>query len=173
MMMLYQMADMESLHHFATSRRSSKTTITFMTKWQERRELLRDFMIRFYTKTLEIAGLSVSMLVLLLTVMISVINSNEFKMALALQEPETIWELKKRPERYIQREEVAGTTINRGGKKGQLAKERMGQECWGIPAPHARTGGVLIFAQRRLKHTDTIFNVVRQNRLHPRESPYY
>jgi hypothetical protein len=30
------------------------------------------------------------MLVLLLTVMISVINSNEFKMALALQEPETI-----------------------------------------------------------------------------------
>jgi hypothetical protein len=68
------------------------------------------------------------MLVLLLTVMISVINSNEFKMALALQEPETIWELKKRPERYIQREEVAGTTINRGGKKGQLAKERMGQE---------------------------------------------
>jgi len=35
--------------------------------------------------------------------------------------------------------------------------------------PHARTGGVLIVAQRRLKLTDTIFNVVRQNRLHPRE----
>jgi hypothetical protein len=35
--------------------------------------------------------------------------------------------------------------------------------------PHARTGGVLIFAHRRVKHTDTIFNVVRQNRLHPRE----
>jgi hypothetical protein len=35
--------------------------------------------------------------------------------------------------------------------------------------PHARTGGVLIFAQRRIKHTDTIFYVVRQNRLHPRE----
>jgi len=34
----------------------------------------------------------------------------------------------------------------------------------GIP-----TGDVLIFAHRRLKHTDTIFNVVRQNRLHPRE----
>jgi len=41
--------------------------------------------------------------------------------------------------------------------------------CWGIPAPHARTGGVLIVAQRRVKHTDTIFYVVRQNRLHPRE----
>jgi hypothetical protein len=35
--------------------------------------------------------------------------------------------------------------------------------------PHARTGGVLIFAHRRVKHTDIIFNVVRQNRLHPRE----
>jgi len=34
--------------------------------------------------------------------------------------------------------------------------------CWGIPAPHARTGGVLIVAQRRVKHTDTIFYVVRQ-----------
>jgi hypothetical protein len=34
---------------------------------------------------------------------------------------------------------------------------------------HARTGGVLILAHRRLKHTDTIFYVVRQNRLHPRE----
>jgi len=43
------------------------------------------------------------------------------------------------------------------------------EECWGIPAPHARTGGVLIVAQRRVKHTDTIFYVVRQNRLHPRE----
>jgi hypothetical protein len=35
--------------------------------------------------------------------------------------------------------------------------------------PHARTGGVLIVAHRRVKHTDTIFYVVRQNRLHPRE----
>ena len=31
------------------------------------------------------------------------------------------------------------------------------------------TGGVLIFAHRRVKHTDTIFYVVRQIRLHPRE----
>jgi len=43
----------------------------------------------------------------------------------------------------------------------------------GFRLPHARTGGVLIVAQRRVKHTDTIFYVVRQNRLHPRESPYY
>jgi hypothetical protein len=35
------------------------------------------------------------------------------------------------------------------------------------------TGDVLILAQRRVKYTDTIFNVVRQNRLHPRESQYY
>jgi hypothetical protein len=41
--------------------------------------------------------------------------------------------------------------------------------CWGFQLPHARTGGVLIVAQRRVKHTDTIFYVVRQNRLHPRE----
>jgi hypothetical protein len=41
--------------------------------------------------------------------------------------------------------------------------------CWGFRRPHARTGGVLIFAHRRVKHTDTIFYVVRQNRLHPRE----
>jgi hypothetical protein len=31
-----------------------------------------------------------------------------------------------------------------------------------IQVPHARTGGVLIVAQRRVKHTDTIFYVVRQ-----------
>ena len=31
------------------------------------------------------------------------------------------------------------------------------------------TGDVLIFAQGRGKHTETIFYVVRQNRLHPRE----
>jgi hypothetical protein len=36
--------------------------------------------------------------------------------------------------------------------------------------PHARTGGVLIVAQRRLSTLRHIFNVVRQNRLHPRES---
>uniref|UniRef100_A0A3N7FSR1 Leucine-rich repeat-containing N-terminal plant-type domain-containing protein n=1 Tax=Populus trichocarpa TaxID=3694 RepID=A0A3N7FSR1_POPTR len=29
--------------------------------------------------------------------------------------------------------------------------------CWGFRLPHARTGGVLIFAHRRVKHTDTIF----------------
>jgi hypothetical protein len=39
------------------------------------------------------------------------------------------------------------------------------------PAPHARTGGVMIFAHRRLKHTDTIFYVVRQIAyIHGRES---
>ena len=43
------------------------------------------------------------------------------------------------------------------------------EKCWGFRLPHARTGGVLIVAQRRVKHTDTIFYVVRQNRLHPRE----
>jgi len=37
--------------------------------------------------------------------------------------------------------------------------------------PHARTGGVLIFAQRRVKHTNTIFYVVRQIAyIHGRES---
>jgi len=45
--------------------------------------------------------------------------------------------------------------------------------CWGFWLPHARIGGVLIVAQRRVKHTETMFYVVRQNRLHPRESPYY
>jgi hypothetical protein len=27
--------------------------------------------------------------------------------------------------------------------------------CWGFRHPHARTGGVLIFAHRRVKHTGT------------------
>jgi hypothetical protein len=35
------------------------------------------------------------------------------------------------------------------------------------------TGDVLIIAQGRVKHTETIFYVVRQIRLHPRESLYY
>jgi hypothetical protein len=45
--------------------------------------------------------------------------------------------------------------------------------CALIPIVGNSTGDVLILAQRRVKHTDTIFNVVRQNRLHPRESQYY
>ena len=45
--------------------------------------------------------------------------------------------------------------------------------CWGFRLPHARTGGVLIVAQRRVKHTGTIFYVVRQNRLHPRERVHF
>ena len=53
--------------------------------------------------------------------------------------------------------------------KEQCCKSSFGNAVLGIPAPHARTGGVLIVAQRRVKHTDTIFYVVRQNRLHPRE----
>jgi hypothetical protein len=56
---------------------------------------------------------------------------------------------------------------------GALGPNHFCNFCWGFRLPHARTGGVLIFAQRREKHTNTIFNVVRQNRLHPRESPYY
>ena len=44
-----------------------------------------------------------------------------------------------------------------------------GMMCWVFP-----TGDVLIIAQTEGKaHGDTIFNVVRQNRLHPRESLYY
>jgi len=46
--------------------------------------------------------------------------------------------------------------------------------CWGIPAPHARTGGVLIVAQRRLKLTDTI--ILRGSANPPTstgESPFY
>jgi hypothetical protein len=35
------------------------------------------------------------------------------------------------------------------------------------------TGDVLIIAQGRVKHTETIFYVVRQIRLYPRESLYY
>jgi len=47
----------------------------------------------------------------------------------------------------------------------------MSEICWGFRLPHARTGGVLILAQWRLKHTDTIFNVVRQIAyIHGRES---
>jgi hypothetical protein len=42
-------------------------------------------------------------------------------------------------------------------------------EVLGFPAPPCADRGLLIVAQRRLKHTDTIFYVVRQNRLHPRE----
>jgi drug/metabolite transporter (DMT)-like permease len=45
--------------------------------------------------------------------------------------------------------------------------------CWGFLHPHARTGGVLIITQGRVKHTEIIFYVVRQIRLHPRESLYY
>jgi len=44
---------------------------------------------------------------------------------------------------------------------------------WVIRLPHARTDGVLIVAQRRLKLTDTIFYVVRQIAyIHGRESLY-
>jgi hypothetical protein len=41
----------------------------------------------------------------------------------------------------------------------------------GIPSPDARTGGVLILAQRRVKHTDTIFTWFGKTAyIHGRES---
>lgn len=48
-------------------------------------------------------------------------------MALALEEPETIWELKKRAERYIQREEVVGATRNRGGNRDNERSDGSGE----------------------------------------------
>jgi hypothetical protein len=41
--------------------------------------------------------------------------------------------------------------------------------CWGIPSPPCADRGCTDSCSSEGKHTDTIFNVVRQNRLHPRE----
>ena len=73
------------------------------------------------------------------------------------------------------RDSLVGTVEKRGISGGQRKRVNVGLEMVMEPLlgnfrhPHARTGGVLIFAHRRVKHTDTIFYVVRQNRLHPRE----
>jgi len=45
-----------------------------------------------------------------------------------------------------------------------------GATCWEFRLPHARTGGVLIVAHRRLKHTEIIFNVIRQITYIPEKS---
>ena len=44
--------------------------------------------------------------------------------------------------------------------------------CWGF-LPPLRNGGVHDHCLKEAKHTDTIFNVVRQNRLHPRERVHF
>jgi len=41
--------------------------------------------------------------------------------------------------------------------------------CWGILAPPCADRGCTDSCSKEAKHTDTIFYVVRQNRLHPRE----
>jgi len=45
--------------------------------------------------------------------------------------------------------------------------------CWGFRLPHARTGGVLIGAQWRVKHTDTILRGSAKPPTSTGESPYY
>jgi hypothetical protein len=42
-------------------------------------------------------------------------------------------------------------------KNDRFVSTNSREDCWGNP-----TGDVLIIAHRRVKHTDTIFNVVRQ-----------
>jgi len=44
--------------------------------------------------------------------------------------------------------------------------------CWGIPAPPCADRWCTDICPKEAKHTDTIFNVVRQNRQHPRERVY-
>ncbi|KAL2491856.1 Retrotrans gag domain-containing protein [Abeliophyllum distichum] len=89
--------------HFASSKRVKKTAISLMQLAQGKDELLKDFIARFNRTTLGIKELQMSTVV---TTMMSGTRSRHFKMSLSKNPPNTMHELLRRGEKYVDAEEA-------------------------------------------------------------------
>ncbi|KAL2533027.1 Uncharacterized protein Adt_06378 [Abeliophyllum distichum] len=89
--------------HFANSKRVKKSSISLMQLVQDKDELLQDFIARFNRATLGIKELQMSTVV---TAMMSGTRNRHFKMSLSKNSPNTMHELLRRGEKYVDAEEA-------------------------------------------------------------------
>ncbi|KAL2504324.1 Retrotransposon gag protein [Abeliophyllum distichum] len=86
-----------------SSKRVKKTAISLMQLVQDKNELLKDFIVRFNKATLGIKELQMSTVV---TAMMSGTRNHHFKMSLSKNSPNTMHELLRRGEKYVDAEEA-------------------------------------------------------------------
>ncbi|KAL2462016.1 Uncharacterized protein Adt_45436 [Abeliophyllum distichum] len=95
--------------HFASSKHVKKTAISLMQLAHENDELLKDFIARLNRATLGIKDLQMSTVV---TAMMSGTRSCLFKISLSKNPPNTMHELLRRGEKYVDAEEAYLITKN-------------------------------------------------------------
>ncbi|KAL2525949.1 Retrotransposon gag protein [Abeliophyllum distichum] len=89
--------------YFASSKRDKKTAIELMQLTQDKDKLLKDFIARFNRATLGIKDLHMSAIV---TAMISRTRSRSFKMSLFKNLSDSMHELLRRWDKYVDADEV-------------------------------------------------------------------
>ncbi|KAL2513295.1 RNase H domain-containing protein [Abeliophyllum distichum] len=132
--------------YFASSKRAKKTTIGLMQLTQDKDELLKDFIAWFNRATLGIKDLQMSDVV---TAMMKGTRSHLFKMSLSINPPDTMHELLRMRDKYVDAEEAffitkAQKNYARGNRSTSMDKnERFSQnitfndeDLEGITCPH-------------------------------------
>ncbi|KAL2511983.1 Retrotransposon gag protein [Abeliophyllum distichum] len=119
---------------FASSKRVKKTAISLMQLAQGKDELLKDFIARFNRATLGIKDLQMSAIV---TTMMSGTQSRPFKMSLSKNPSDTMHELLKRREKYVDADEAYLITKS---MKNQSELEFNKRKTWDEPEPRNNRG---------------------------------
>ncbi|KAL2526780.1 Ribonuclease H [Abeliophyllum distichum] len=107
--------------YFASSKRAKKTAIGLMQLTQDKDELLKDFTARFNRATLGIKDLQMSAVV---TAMMNGTHSHPFKMSLPKNPPDTMHELLRRGDKYVDAEEAFFITKGMKDRESNKRKAR-------------------------------------------------
>ncbi|KAL2453442.1 Uncharacterized protein Adt_49058 [Abeliophyllum distichum] len=111
--------------YFAISKRAKKTTIGLMQLTQDKDELLKDFIARFNRATLGIKDLHMSAVV---TAMMNGTHSHPFKMSLSKNPPDTMHELLRRGDKYVDAEEAFFITKGMKDRKELESNKRKARD---------------------------------------------
>ncbi|KAL2526515.1 Uncharacterized protein Adt_11569 [Abeliophyllum distichum] len=108
---------------FSSSAQKKKTTMGLMQISQEKGESLREYLSRFNRATLNITNLHISSVV---TALLSGLRNHTFRASLSKRPPESMTELLRREEEYIDQEEVMkATKTDRDIYDGGIRKRRL------------------------------------------------
>ncbi|KAL2480023.1 Ribonuclease H [Abeliophyllum distichum] len=111
--------------YFASSKRAKKTAIGLLQLTQDKDELLKDFIARFNRATLGIKDLQMSAVV---TAMMNGTRSHPFKMSLSKNPPDTMHELLRRGDKYVDAEEAFFITKGMKDRKEPESNKRKDQD---------------------------------------------
>ncbi|KAL2531484.1 RNase H domain-containing protein [Abeliophyllum distichum] len=111
--------------YFVSSKRAKKTAIGLMKLTYDKDELLKDFIARFNRATLKIKDLQMSAIV---TAMMNGTHSHPFKMSLSKNPPDTMHELLRRGDKYVDAEEAFFITKGMKDRKEPESKKRKAQD---------------------------------------------